>query len=160
MQHEYRLANESARFVFARALQQSSQARHVVLLLTHVLLLCVCVVLFFVYSPLFSSLPLLLFVASLVASRSPRSRQDFRLQCFQTLTGLKFLLIASPNFSAPTLDKILQSVYLTYCDYVLKNPFYELEMPIRLELFDTHMNRLIQGAMGHSIHGTPDRRDK
>jgi hypothetical protein len=36
--------------------------------------------------------------------------KDFRLQCYQTLTGLKFLLIASPNFSAATLEKILQSV--------------------------------------------------
>ena len=27
-------------------------------------------------------------------------------------------------------------VYNLYCDFVLKNPFYEVEMPIRCELFD------------------------
>jgi hypothetical protein len=27
-------------------------------------------------------------------------------------------------------------IYNLYCDFVLKNPFYEVEMPIRCELFD------------------------
>lgn len=39
-----------------------------------------------------------------------RCSQDFRLQCYQTLTGLKFLIISSPNFSPVTLEKILQNV--------------------------------------------------
>jgi hypothetical protein len=166
--------------------------------------------------------------------------KDFRLQCFQTLTGLKFLLIASPNFSATTLEKILSAVsvtllavlgcnavgplpnfsvgvaqhltvcvcmitavmscrYLNYTDFgqqkchssvemtagycelcltsshvwfvcfpspfssttVLKNPFYELEMPIRIETFDASLLKLIQGAMGHSAHhGGEKRRDR
>ena len=75
--------------------------------------------------------------------------KDFRLQCFQTLTGLKFLLISSANFSSATLDKLLGAVYLNYADFVLKNPFYELEMPIRIESFDANLLRLIQGAMGY-----------
>lgn len=50
--------------------------------------------------------------------------------------------------------------YLTYTEYVLKNPFYELEMPIRLEQFDAHLLKLIQGAMGHNIHGAQERREK
>ena len=32
-----------------------------------------------------------------------------------------------------------RSVYSLYADYVLKNPFYELDMPIRCELFDLHL---------------------
>jgi len=80
--------------------------------------------------------------------------RDFRLQCFQTLTGIKFLLVASPNFSAATLDKLLQGVYHTYADHVLKNPFYELEMPIRIETFDAHLLRLIQGAVGGGYGGS------
>lgn len=31
------------------------------------------------------------------------------------------------------------SVYPLYADYVLKNPFYEVEMPIRCELFDANL---------------------
>jgi hypothetical protein len=41
--------------------------------------------------------------------------RDFRLHCFQTLTGIKFLLVASPNFSATTLDKVLQGVSVACC---------------------------------------------
>ena len=37
-------------------------------------------------------------------------------------------------------------VYDLYCDYVLKNPFYEVEMPIRCELFDQNLFRLINSV--------------
>ncbi len=30
-------------------------------------------------------------------------------------------------------------MYDLYADFVLKNPFYEVEMPIRCELFDQHL---------------------
>ncbi len=34
-------------------------------------------------------------------------------------------------------------IYDLYCDNVLKNPFYEVEMPIRCELFDTNLFAVI-----------------
>ena len=34
-------------------------------------------------------------------------------------------------------------VYDLYCDYVLKNPFYEPEMPIRCDLFDQKLTQHI-----------------
>jgi hypothetical protein len=71
---------------------------------------------------------------------------DFRLQCHQTATGLKFLIIASPSQTAGTLQATLLKIYALYCDYVLKNPFYEVEMPIRVELFDSKLLALIQGT--------------
>ena len=37
-------------------------------------------------------------------------------------------------------------IYDLYCDYVLKNPFYEVEMPIRCELFDTNLFQTINGV--------------
>ena len=40
----------------------------------------------------------------------------------------------------------LRRVYDLYCDYVLKNPFYEVEMPIRCELFDQNLFRLINSV--------------
>jgi hypothetical protein len=46
----------------------------------------------------------------------------------------KFFVIADPNHA--DLDSFLQRVYTLYADYVLKNPFYELEQPIRCEQFD------------------------
>ena len=37
-------------------------------------------------------------------------------------------------------------IYDLYCDYVLKNPFYEVEMPIRCELFDSNLFQTINGV--------------
>lgn len=34
-------------------------------------------------------------------------------------------------------------VYDLYTDYVLKNPFYEVEMPVRCELFDVNLFQTI-----------------
>ena len=58
----------------------------------------------------------------------------FRLTCFQTYTGTKFLLFTEPQ--QPNVDAIVRKVYELYADFVMKNPFYQLEMPIRCEAFD------------------------
>lgn len=60
--------------------------------------------------------------------------ENFRLQCFQTLTGTKFLLFTEPQ--QPNVETILKRVYDLYADYVMKNPFYQTEMPVRCEAFD------------------------
>ncbi|KAE8445903.1 hypothetical protein EG329_012682 [Mollisiaceae sp. DMI_Dod_QoI] len=60
--------------------------------------------------------------------------ENFRLQCFSTLTGTKFLLFTEPQ--QPNVDKIVSRIYELYSDYVMKNPFYQLEMPVRCESFD------------------------
>lgn len=89
----------------------------------------------------------------------------FVLHCLQTLTGVKFVLTASPG--TPDLEGLLQGVYELYADYVLKvsfditgfscpiqltnvydnflqNPFFEVDMPIRCELFNKYLDKLIQ----------------
>jgi len=55
--------------------------------------------------------------------------ENFRLHCLQTLTGNKFVLITSPGFA--TADAVLKRISLLFCDFALKNPFYELGMPVR-----------------------------
>ena len=40
------------------------------------------------------------------------------LQCFQTLTGTKFVITATPGTTE--MDTLLQSIYEIYADYVLK----------------------------------------
>ncbi|CAI5946569.1 unnamed protein product [Closterium sp. NIES-64] len=66
----------------------------------------------------------------------------FDLHCFQTLTGTKFFIATEVGFTgAPTL---LAIIYDLYTDYVLKNPFYEVEMPIRCDLFDLHLPAAIR----------------
>ena len=97
----------------------------------------------------------------------------FKLQCFQSLTGVKFVVTALPGTTE--VDVFLQSCYEIYSDYVLKvlyilnisviyitnyflflqNPFYEMEMPIRCELFNRYMEKLIAR---HSSSAAPKSR--
>lgn len=87
----------------------------------------------------------------------------FKLHCFQTLTGIpnhlillgkkhffycfffhsgvKFMVVSETSQSG--VDSLLKRIYELYADYVLKNPFYSLEMPIRCELFDTNLQALL-----------------
>ncbi|GAB7356205.1 hypothetical protein MBLNU459_g6786t1 [Dothideomycetes sp. NU459] len=58
----------------------------------------------------------------------------FRLTCFQTPTGTKFLLITSPE--QPNTETVARRCYELYAEYVMGNPFYSLEMPIRVEKFE------------------------
>ncbi|XP_066603772.1 trafficking protein particle complex subunit 4 [Prorops nasuta] len=66
----------------------------------------------------------------------------FRLYCYQTLTGVKFMVVSEPSQSG--LEIFTRRVYELYADYALKNPFYSLEMPIRCELFDTNLQTLLE----------------
>ena len=67
--------------------------------------------------------------------------ETFRLNCFHTKTGTKFFITV--RVDAPSVETLLRQIYVLYSDYVLKNPFYELEMPIRCDLFNMHLEKLI-----------------
>mmetsp|Transcript_35871 Transcript_35871/g.61183 ORF Transcript_35871/g.61183 Transcript_35871/m.61183 type:complete len:152 (-) Transcript_35871:160-615(-) len=64
------------------------------------------------------------------------------LKCLQTRTGIKFVITAEPG--TPDLDALLREIYVLYTDCALKDPFYELEMPIRCELFTNAVDHLIE----------------
>ncbi|CAG8563148.1 3815_t:CDS:10, partial [Acaulospora morrowiae] len=70
----------------------------------------------------------------------------FKLHCFQTLTGTKFLMLS--DLTQPSIDSTLRRAYDIYSDYVMKNPFYTPEMPIRSELFDLNLQKLIKQVGG------------
>lgn len=36
-----------------------------------------------------------------------------------------------------------REVYTIYSDYVMKNPFYELDMPIKVDLWENHLRELV-----------------
>lgn len=67
--------------------------------------------------------------------------ETFRLNCFHTKTGTKFFITV--RLDTPNVETLLRQIYVLYSDYVLKNPFYELEMPIRCDLFNMHLEKLI-----------------
>ncbi|KAH7123917.1 Sybindin-like family protein [Dendryphion nanum] len=67
---------------------------------------------------------------------------QFRMQCFQTLTGTKFLLFTEPQ--QPNIDSMIKKIYELYADFVMKNPFYTVEMPIRCEKFDRGLDGFVK----------------
>lgn len=73
----------------------------------------------------------------------------FDLHALSTQTGTLFFIITQPsppNANHARADAALQAVYAAYADYVLKNPFYETEMPIRCELFDAALSALFPSS--------------
>ncbi|KAL2212248.1 Sybindin-like protein [Sarocladium strictum] len=68
--------------------------------------------------------------------------ENFRLQCFNTLTGTKFLLFT--DTTQTNVDVTMRKVYDLYADYVTKNPFYSLEMPVRCDIFDRKLHSYIR----------------
>jgi trafficking protein particle complex subunit 4 len=66
----------------------------------------------------------------------------FRLNVFQTLTGTKFLLFSDPSMQGT--ETLMKGVYERFADFVCKNPFWQTEMPIRIEAWD----RSLTGWLG------------
>lgn len=68
------------------------------------------------------------------------------------LNSLSFSLFPLPLLTSwisaepgtPDLDDVLKEIYVLYTDCALKDPFYDLEMPIRCELFIQAVDILIE----------------
>lgn len=105
------------------------------------------------------------------------STDQFTMYIYQTTTGLKFVAISSTvlpssndldknimntninsnnnnninasqyNLGSQIADNLLRKVYCVYSDYVMKDPFYSLEMPIKSELFDDKVKSLIDNLL-------------
>ncbi|KAI1872576.1 hypothetical protein JX265_005456 [Neoarthrinium moseri] len=69
--------------------------------------------------------------------------ENFRMQCFNTQTGIKFLLFTD-TLQTGVNEGTMRRVYELYADYVMKNPFYQLEMPVRCDMFDRKLNSYIR----------------
>ena len=64
------------------------------------------------------------------------------LRCFQTRTGIKFVVTAEPG--TPDMDVALKELYLIYSDCVCKDPFCDLEQPIQSDLFAQAVDALVE----------------
>ena len=83
-----------------------------------------------------------------VKSDSPKGIEsvnfgDFVLHCKQTMTGMQFILIANSLVTGKMASEILTAVYQVYADYALKNPFYSMDMPIRLCGFNRGIRQVV-----------------
>ncbi|CDU16490.1 hypothetical protein YYC_03420 [Plasmodium yoelii 17X] len=65
----------------------------------------------------------------------------FKIQCYDTLTGIKIFAVHKDDLNIE-LNKYLKRVYELYSDIILKNPFYDIDMPIRSEAFNEHIDNL------------------
>ncbi|EDO43441.1 predicted protein [Nematostella vectensis] len=90
---------------------------------------------------------------AIAAKLSPEQRSSgievleadsFKLHCFQSMTGLKFIVLTDPRQVG--MDGLLKKIYELYGDFALKNPFYSLDMPIRCELFDLNLQKALDQA--------------
>ena len=61
----------------------------------------------------------------------------------QTLPGLKLMIVVQPHFPAKAAQDILSVIYSNYADYVLKDPFYSIDMPVRCSLFDRAVRQIL-----------------
>ncbi|KAL9056579.1 MAG: hypothetical protein Q9162_002862 [Coniocarpon cinnabarinum] len=68
----------------------------------------------------------------------------FLMSCYQTPTGVKFILFTEPNMDREKARGVLGKCYELYAEFVMRNPFYSLEMPIRCDKFE----RAIGGWVG------------
>ena len=59
-------------------------------------------------------------------------------------TGTKFFVTASKNMTRQHLKVVLRKVYQLYADYVMKNPFYEVEQPIQCRKFDIMLDKALK----------------
>lgn len=82
--------------------------------------------------------------------------ENFRLDCHETLTRVKFVIISdlSLGISPATANKqeLLGRIYELYADYVMKNPFYTLNMPINSDncsLFKTNLEQSLTAGAGY-----------
>ena len=66
-----------------------------------------------------------------------------KLVCFQSLTKLKFIFVVDQTTSMSECEMMFKKIYDIYSDYVSKNPFYELDMPLRIEAFENEVSKLI-----------------
>ncbi|AMD22712.1 HHL058Cp [Eremothecium sinecaudum] len=73
---------------------------------------------------------------------------DFSFFVYQALTGIKFVLVSTQrttsNRAIQIAENILRKVYCIYSDYVMKNPFYSVDMAIRNEPFDKKLQALVE----------------
>ena len=67
---------------------------------------------------------------------------QFKLHCFQSMTGLKFLALTDTR--QVKVDEFLKRSYEIYSDYALKNPFYSIDQPIWCPLFQQAVQQAIE----------------
>ena len=65
--------------------------------------------------------------------------------------------MCSADPGTPNVNQVLRELYVLYAECTLKDPFYELDMPIRCELFKDAVDALMQRYDGKTNGGGRNR---
>eukprot|EP00842_Homolaphlyctis_polyrhiza_P002555 jgi/Hompol1/32/HPOL_003836-RA len=65
-----------------------------------------------------------------------------KIFCHQTPTGIKIVVITDISYTQH--EMACRRIYELYADYAMKNPFHTPEMPIRADLFDSNIAKLVK----------------
>lgn len=74
--------------------------------------------------------------------------EKFNMFVHQTVSGLKIIILTSTDLSEYQISNFQITIHKLYADYVMKNPFYSLDMPIRIKLFD---ERIMSAVINYNI---------
>ena len=69
---------------------------------------------------------------------------SMKLVCHQTLTKIKFIFITDNSTPNSNIKLKFEELYNNYTDLISKNPFYELDMPIRIDAFDEAVSKIFK----------------
>ena len=69
---------------------------------------------------------------------------SMKLVCHQTLTKIKFIFVTDISTPNSNIKLKFEELYNNYTDLISKNPFYELDMPIRIDAFDDAVSKIFK----------------
>lgn len=67
---------------------------------------------------------------------------SYKLNCIETMTGLKILLTTDANVGDIQHD--LRELYKVYIEYAVRNPCYKCGEPIQLEMFKDKIDEAVR----------------
>lgn len=74
--------------------------------------------------------------------------EKFNMFVHQTVTGVKIIILTSTDVNEYQIANFQITIHKLYSDYVMKNPFYSLDMPIRIKLFD---DKISSAVINHNV---------
>ena len=69
---------------------------------------------------------------------------SMKLVCHQTLTKIKFIFVTDISTPNSNIKLKFEELYNNYTDLISKNPFYELDMTIRIDAFDEAVSKIFK----------------
>lgn len=70
------------------------------------------------------------------------STDEFNIFCNESATGMKIIIVTNPDIQS--ISDVFYRTQILFSDYVNTNPFYQPEMPIKIDSFDENIEKEIK----------------